>query len=344
MTRRMIEMRAQRLTILLAAIAAIALIAGCGGGDSGETATDTPTDTAVLEGTVYATGVTGAQVDEPVGDPVPDCPVTMTRAQTRQQIGQTRTNDQGQYRFEGVTSGDDVEIGARLRDGRRLMTRTRTQDGTCQADVDADTTMVAACRRLMDNAPTADPVEDVPVNDTVGEVCEQYQHQHSFQYGELNGSPPDFSDAEETQQAAEALLDAAASDAVHRAIQNRDRQSCDDAVDMTAARLRHFEDVDMPWNDQVREQIADAMENGWEGSPEDVADAAGKAFGRQIAADHITQARERIRQRHPEFQGEALNALEAAALAVMGDGPDDPIQAENAQQFQQYVNNLVSGD
>lgn len=334
--------------------AIIALVAGCGGGGSEEAVSNTTT----LEGTVYAEGVTTSQADGPQGQPVPDCPVEAVRARTHQHLGQTTTDEQGRYRFEGLNAGEDVEVRAHLQDGRQLMARTRIQQRTQEADVDADTTMSAVCARLMDEAPSTNPPEDVPVNETVRQVCEQYHNQHRFQYGNLDGTPPDFSDGEQTRQAAEQLLDEAAEDAIQKALQNRDQESCDRAVDMHAARMRHFDDVEMPWSEQARQTVSEALQRGWEGSPEDAAQAAEGAWGRQIAADNINRARERIQDTHPEFGGEAMNALEAAAITVMeggseddsggppggdpGDGADQDVTAQNPEEFEAYLDNLLT--
>lgn len=344
----------QRIIPVISVLALIALIAGCGGGGGGEAAVPTSS----LQGTVYAEGVATSQVNAPQGEPVPDCPVEAVRARSGQRLGQTTTDEGGRYRFEGLHAGTDTEVRAQLRDGRRLMTRTRLHEGNCQADVDAGSTMSAMCARLMDGASSTEPARDVPVNETARQVCARYHQQHRFQYGQLNGTPPDFSNPQETQQAAEALLNEAARDAIQRAIQQRDRESCDEAVDMYAAQMRRFEGVDMPWSEQARETVSNALQRGWEGSPEEVAQAAEGAWGRQIAAENIRRARERIQQRHPDFKGEALNALEAAAIAVMeggsdqdtgehpgggnGDGADEHPGPETPEQFQAYLDTLLA--
>ena len=120
-----------RWTMLVVACTVMAglLVGGCGGG--GEDLVGSAGTT--LEGTVYTSSISTAAAENGAaaqGTPVPDCEVTVERVRDRQELASGRTNDEGRYRFEGLPTGDDVLVRARLRSGELLQARTGSRLST----------------------------------------------------------------------------------------------------------------------------------------------------------------------------------------------------------------------
>jgi hypothetical protein len=119
-----------RFSFAMLSISALAaLLCGCGGG----TGPAPEGDTSTVEGIVYLpadAGALEAAMADPATpcDPAVDCPVTCTRDRDRRRLGQTATDGQGRYRFEGLPRGEDVTITAELPNGEQLQTRLRLRN------------------------------------------------------------------------------------------------------------------------------------------------------------------------------------------------------------------------
>ncbi len=332
-----------RLMGVLMLVAMVGLMAGCGGGGSSVPAVGTSS----VEGTVYEPATaTRAVADSAAGPnqgvPAGDCLVVAERARDRQRLRSTRTDAGGRYVMEGLMLGEDVLISAELPSGEQLMARLRIRNRQHQADITEDTTMAAACRQLLDEVGGGPPEGD-DVDEIVGQICWEYQDRHRYQYGHHGSMRPDFSDSGAVGDAAADLLAAATDDAVATALQTRLRADCEAAVNMVVARLRQRERMEFSWDVETRTQAAVAMQNRWQGAPEQVAEAASGVLGCQASAGDIVQARDRLRERIREFQGDGMEAPEALGCLCLGDPDMDPLRLRTRDQVRQCLDGLLAG-
>jgi len=332
----------RRATLVLACGLAAAglLAAGCGGGGVGVTGTDG----AVLEGTVYSSGVSPASTGDTKaaqGDPVPDCDMTVQRARDRQQLATGRTDAQGRYRFAGLPAGEDVVVQAHLRSGDLLQTRLRLRDGTCQADVTEDTTLVATAQGMVDTPGQPATTDDAEVGQTVAQACMQHQQQHRYRYGGLNGSRPDFANAGEVEGASLALMRAAAADAVGEARQTAGEADCRRAAELVAAQLRAEGHTASTWTSYVRRRVAWSLMQRQRWTPEEVATAMRRINSAGASARDMERVRDRIRQMIRDHLGQDLDAIEAVGGVCVGDGQAERTRLRTRAQIEQFAQELI---
>jgi len=336
-----------RIAVMSLIAGLMVVLGGCGGGGTGLSSAET----ASVEGIVYAPAASTRSVELAaagpgpgggMGEPAEGCLVIVERARDRQRLQTTTTGAGGAYAVEGLALGEDVLIQAELPSGEKLRARLRLQYQHQNCDVNEDTTMAAAVRQVLDEAGGA-PAAGDPLDESVGELCYEYQYQHRYQYGHHNGNGPDFSEPDAVTEAAVDLLAAATDAAVGTALQTRLRADCGNAVDMIVARLRQRERMEFSWDAETRTQAALAMQSGWQGTPEQVADAASGVPGCQASAGDVVQARDRLRERIREFQGVSLEAPEALGCLCLGDPDMDPLRLRTRDQVRECLDALIAG-
>lgn len=322
------------ILLLVSTLVTTGLLAGCGGASSG--APDVTLMGVVHEPAAEVSALTAAAT------PAGNCQVIARQARTQAQLGSTRSDAQGNYTLSGLPLGEDVEITAALPSGDLLRTRLRLRDQTCQADLTEDSTMAAACRRLMDSTTVSPTQDDQTVDETVGQVCYEYQLQHRYMYRQQQGLRPNFSDPAEVEAAAEDLLASATQAAVNNALQTRTQAAGESAVNMVVAMLRYQEHLQFSWTAETRTQAALALRNQTRRSSGQVAAAASTTLGTPVTPGGVEQARDRLRQRLRVFDGASLEVLEACACLCLGDADMDQIRLRTQDQVRTCLNLLVA--
>ena len=331
-------MRSIWIVACMSIVVGALVAAGCGGG--GEALGPVPSGTT-LEGLVSTSGLSPAANVDVAQVPAADCQVTVERARDGWQIADGRTDDQGRYRFTGLPAGEEALVRARLRSGERLRTRLTLRDGTCRADVNEETTLADECRQLSAGGGPPVDANERQVAEVASGECLRYHEQHRYQYGELGGSPPDFSDDQAIGAAALALLDAATGDALTRARQTQRLQECQGAVTMVAASLRAHQEAQFTWSEQVRQQTALALQQGQSFTPQQVAQAAGSALGEPVDGAAVERMRQRIRATLRRAGAAELDPVEALVGLCMGDGSGDRLRLRTNEQARQCLQLLL---
>ena len=124
---------------------------------------------------------------------------------------------------------------------------------------------------------------------------------------------------------------AACDDALQQALRTRLQGDCEEAVVMIEARPRQRNELGEAWGEQLRERLARALQHRWQASAQEVAQAASHTLGQQIQAGDIERWREQLRQRIRAFEGQNMEALEAAALCS---GDQDRLQDQDRTRLQ----------
>ncbi|MGD9495166.1 MAG: hypothetical protein AB7Y46_02530 [Armatimonadota bacterium] len=336
---------------VVAAVVALA-IAGCGGGES--VSDEASMGTASVAGTVFGTGALesaalqtaawAAQADG-AAQPVPDCPVEVLRERDRAQLRAGRTDERGQFRFEGLPAGETVMVQARLRTGEQLMAHVRLRAGECRADIDGDSTMAAVCARLAlgRGGPTSAHEQDIA--EQVAGSCLQHHRRNRYRYGGLNGTGPSFDDGAQVAQAAGALLGAATDEALRTALRTRTQAQCERAVRLMQGRLQQIEGERLPWDAQACQRLATALRTGQTVAPERVAAALSRVQGQQVAVEAVQRALQRLRERLGDaLHSEAPGLCEAAAAVCTMDGSELHLRVRTREQFQRFIADLSSGE
>ena len=332
-----------RQTVVALAMGAIALAAltGCGGG-SGTAAPNV--GAATLEGYVYGPSVSTATVDAAAADtaanPAAFCQVSVERTRTRARIATTQTDATGHYYFGGLPANVDATVRATLGSGAQLMSRVRLHSRTQRADIDENTTMSAACQLQVGDA-DGTPADDEDLDQTVGQMCLQYQLQHRYQYRSGQQGPPDIGDPGDVADAAVDLLAAATDDAVTRARLTRRQQHCEDAVTMIQARLRQREGMSGLWDAETRRRAAEAMRLGRRITAGQLAEAWSRVLGTDVTQGDVARARDRLRERIHAFDGEQMEVPEGLGCPALGDPDMDHIRLRTQQQVRECLQILL---
>jgi len=327
-------MRSAVKDVAVATIILTALLAGCGGtGDA-----PSVVGSAGVEGTVYAPTVDTTCVTT-AGAPCAGCQVIVEQTQTRRRLGQTQADGEGRYEFRGLNAGECVTIRARLENDANLRVRLRLRDGTCQGDIDEDTTMAAAAVEALEQAGTVDAFLD----DTVQQVCSEYQNQYRYQYQRRQGQAPSFADEAEVADAGADLLAAATEGAVRRALQTRLRTDCEQAVAMVEARIRQQDGLQFGWDEETRAALGEAMRAARRISVQRAAQVAGDVLSTEVTQADICAARDRIRQRIAAFNGQEMEACECLAGLCLGQAEQVRARLRTRSQARRCASELASG-
>ncbi|NLO08149.1 MAG: carboxypeptidase regulatory-like domain-containing protein [candidate division WS1 bacterium] len=330
------------MVIALAAGAAL-LLTGCGGGGGGSADGPGGTDTASLTGTVYAPAVQVAGVgpaqDGPAGIPVPNCPVEVRTEPGGQRLASGTTDGNGRYAFYGLEVGQRVMVEARINGQIPFMAQARLRDGTCEADVTEGTTMAAICARISRGDGTGADADGV--SDAVLQECLQYQARNGYRYGQSESRRPDFTDPEDVQQSAGALMTAAAEEALARARSSRSESDCTGATQMMLAQLRARGQNRLEWDTQLMNRLTEALQRG-PVTEEQVAHVLSRVMNRNVTAEQVRQAVAEMRQqlgfgqvdRDPEV-------VEVVAAMTMNAGAGQQLRLQTLAQVQAMVQMLA---
>lgn len=320
------------------------LLGGCGGGTGGGSGPESVTQSASVQGTVYAPSVAAAAAGQGhVDTPAADCKVTARRLRDDRSLGATHTDGTGRYRLQGLPTGEEAVIEAVLGTGERLRTRLRLQAGNCNADVDEDTTMAAGCRELLDGASEEPEGTEALDEELIEGLCNQYQTRHRYQYGGLGGRRPDLTNPEAQADAADGLLVAAGNAAIVRARTARSDGNCVAAVQMTMACLRVGEAMGYTWDEETQQVMARATAAGRELQVREVAAVASRVTGGTVAEGDLLRLRQQLRRRLEAFAGDAMDPLEAMACLSLRHQATGRALAGDREQARECLTTLLTG-
>jgi len=252
------------------------LLAGCGGGGAGEPAAAPSVDTASLSGTVYAPAAVATAQANSGEQTVANCRVRVRTEPSGQQLAWGTTDGNGRYQFRNLPAGTEVTVEADVPGVGPLMTRTRLRDGSCQADVSAETTVAAYCAQYGEGEHAGE----------VAEECLQYQAQNGYRFGGGNG--PNFGSQQDVEQTAGEVLAAAAFQAVEQARQTRSEEDCEQAVRMLQAHLRERHQNRTDWDAETLQQLTQAMQAG-SVTVEQAAQAMTRAMNQQCTGEQVRE-------------------------------------------------------
>jgi len=344
-------MRTHRMVGMALGAALLALLlAGCGGGGGSGSALPNA-GTASLSGMVYQPAAVGpaelvaaAAGPGAGGEPAANCPVEALRERDRTQLRTGVTDARGQYRFEGLASGESVLVRARLRSGVQLMAQIRLRAGECEADVDEDTTLAAVCRRLANGGEPPLTQEDLALADEAAQACTRFQARNRYRYGGREGRGPNFADEAAVEAAAGELLAAAADNALALARQTRAQADCEQAAIMLQARLNQLNRERLRVDGETRARIELALRLGTEIAPERIAATLTRMLGQEVTPE---QARRALNYAHGlvggESAGEAPDICDAVACVCLGDGTGDQLRLRTREQLRTCVSDLLAG-
>lgn len=300
------------------ALFAAAVLAGCGG-SVGTDGTGQPqtANTSVLQGTVYTSGpIPAAAGEAPGARPLYDATVQLRRMDNNAYVADTMTSSTGRYHFPSLQRGLDLLIVVSARSGEVLMGRALLDAATVTADIDEDTTLVTRCQLLARANGGGQVGEDVEA--TVSMLCAQFQHQHRYQYGNLGGERPDFTNQDAQWRAAAALLRAATDWAVQCARETGDDQWCERAVQMVQARLQAEGRINFPFDAALRARIANALRNRAAFAEEDIAAAISAALGQPLTIQSLANLRAQITWGCVQGRTGPFDVIDALVAACCG--------------------------
>lgn len=325
-----------REIVFVTMIGSALLLAGCGGGGTG----DGPEDvgTAEVSGIVYAPGEVQAAQAGGGGQAVPNCPVEVNTEPGGQRLASGQTDGAGRYRFHGLRAGETVVVEADVPGVGPLMTRVRLRDGSCNADVTEGTTLAAVCARYAYGQGSG-PGEQQLAGE-IAEECLQYQAQNGYRYRQGQAAGPNFGDPEDVEDAANELLAAAAQGALEQARTSRAQGDCERAVQMIRAQLQARNQSQLQLTEQLMEQLATCMRRG-SVSEEQVAQAMSQVMNRQVTAAQVRSALQYWwQQMGTGDQDRDPEVIEAVAAMIMPGGDGQMVRLQTQAQVQAMVQAL----
>lgn len=322
------------LLVLAVMLAVACVLSGCGGGGDENAASSA--STAMVAGTVTAPAAATTAAAE---NPAAYCQVTVENAQTRTRLGSGQADGSGQYSIGPIRSGQTIMVRATLRSGVLLKARAQVRDGSCQADVDQDTTVAAAVVESLQ----AVGVTDEDLQGAAYGVCVQYQAQNRYRYRTAGNVPPDFTNPDEIRETAGELLDAATQAAMATAIATRSPGDCSNALAMVEARLRAGDATSAGWGAEVRKRLSVAMQKGRKFTVEEVAEAATAAVQGAVQTAGGDKVRHQFEQQIRHHYAGTMEGPEAVEVLCASDGTPDQLRLKTQQQVRDCVDALLGG-